>query len=135
MAAQTPYGREDGGHRRCDSTDTERNHDDVPGGPVVVQEREIKTMQPVVQPSLGSAHALFLLNDHTTIWIEVQRRVGGIAVPDPKYREWQPRIAIVVVRVVTIESDRRANGSMRNRRASRGGHRLLLATPTGPRVG
>src|SRR5580765_8099822 len=112
MTTQAPESREDGGHRRGDSTDAERNHDDVPGGSAVVQKRKIETVQSVVQPSLGSAQALFFLSDHTATWIEVQRGVGSIAVPDPQYREWQTRLPIVVVRVVPIEPVRLSNGSM-----------------------
>ena len=55
VPAQTSPRRRHAGNGQQDATNAERDHDDVPQRPSIVEEREVEAVQPVVQPAIERA--------------------------------------------------------------------------------
>src|SRR5919109_646034 len=87
LAPQSPPRRYQGYHAEHGSADAEDDDDDVPQRPPVIQEREVETVQSLIQPSAQPGDLLVALHNRTTRWVDVQPRLLRVGVSHAQHRE------------------------------------------------
>jgi hypothetical protein len=90
------------GRRHADDepSQTQPDHHDVPPGSSCVEEREVETVEPVIQPPIDSCQSLFLPSDDAAERIKIQPRVDGVIVLDPEDGKTALTTSVVVVGIV-----------------------------------
>src|SRR5688572_23400114 len=79
--------RQGGGDAHGDAADAEQYDDGVPEGALVVEEREIEAVEPVVQPSVPAAGPLEARRDHSVPRVQIQPGLLRVVVADAQNRQ------------------------------------------------